>query len=158
MASNLNKVFLMGNLTRDPELRYLPSGTAVTNFTIAINRVYTLQTGEKKEETTFMRIVVWARRAETCGEYLSKGSSVFVEGRLQSRSWEGQDGQKRNTVEVVADNVQFLGRPKKTSAERLPEPSQGPMDIVPDVDIPSSNSDIKVGTSNNKPNEEEVPF
>jgi len=107
MAS-LNKVFIMGNLTRDPELRYVPSGTAVATFTVAVNRVYTSQAGEKKEEVSFIRVVVWGRRAEVCGEYLSKGSPVFVEGRLQSRSWEGQDGQKRNTIEVVADNVQFL--------------------------------------------------
>ena len=107
MAS-LNKVFLMGNLTRDPELRYVPSGTAVATFTVAVNRVYTSQAGEKKEEVSFIRVVVWGRRAEVCGEYLSKGSPVFVEGRLQSRSWEAQDGQKRNTIEVIADNVQFL--------------------------------------------------
>lgn len=108
MAASLNKVLLIGNLTRDPELRYVPSGTAVATFTIAINRVYTSQAGEKKEEVSFIRIVVWGRRAEVCGEYLSKGSPVFIEGRLQSRSWEGQDGQKRSTTEVIADNVQFL--------------------------------------------------
>ena len=108
MAASLNKVLLIGNLTRDPELRYVPSGTAVATFTIAVNRVYTSQAGEKKEEVSFIKIVVWGRRAEVCGEYLSKGSPVFIEGRLQSRSWEGQDGQKRSTTEVIADNVQFL--------------------------------------------------
>jgi single-strand DNA-binding protein len=106
--ATLNKVFLIGNLTRDPELRYIPSGAAVATFTVAVNRVYKTQTGEKKEQTSFLRVVVWGRRAEVCGEYLSKGSPVFVEGRLQSRDWEGQDGQKRNTVEVIADNIQFL--------------------------------------------------
>jgi len=108
MAASLNKVLLIGNLTRDPELRYVPSGTAVATFSIAVNRVYTSQAGEKKEEVSFIRIVVWGRRAEVCGEYLSKGSPVFIEGRIQSRSWEGQDGQKRSTTEVIADNVQFL--------------------------------------------------
>ena len=108
MAASFNKVLLIGNLTRDPELRYVPSGTAVATFTIAVNRVYTSQAGEKKEEVAFIKIVVWGRRAEVCGEYLSKGSPVFIEGRLQSRSWEGQDGQKRSTTEVIADNVQFL--------------------------------------------------
>jgi len=108
MAASFNKVLLIGNLTRDPELRYVPSGTAVATFTVAVNRVYTSQAGEKKEEVSFVRIVVWGRRAEVCGEYLSKGSPVFIEGRLQSRSWEGQDGQKRSTMEVIADNVQFL--------------------------------------------------
>ena len=106
MAANLNRVLLIGNLTRDPELRYLTSGRAVTSFSIAVNRSYTTQTGEKKEETAFVRIVTWAKRAEVCNEYLKKGSPVFVEGRLQSRSWEAQDGSKRSTIEVVADNVQ----------------------------------------------------
>ena len=108
MAS-LNRVFLIGNLTRDPELRYIPSGSAVTSFTLAMNRVYKLQTGEKKEETSFVRVVVWGRMAEVCAEYLSKGVPAFVEGRLQSRSWDGPDGQKRNTLEVIATSVQFLG-------------------------------------------------
>ena len=107
MAS-LNKVLLIGNLTRDPELRYVPSGSAVTSFTIAMNRVYKLQTGEKKEEVSFVRIVVWGRLAEVCNDYLKKGRPVFVEGRLQSRSWEGTDGQKKNALEVIATNIQFL--------------------------------------------------
>ena len=110
MAS-LNKVFLIGNLTRDPELRYIPSGSAVTTFTVAVNRVY-VQQGEKKEEVSFIKVVVWAKMAETCGEYLSKGSPVFVEGRIQSRSWETPQGEKRSAVEVVAERVQFLGRAK----------------------------------------------
>ena len=108
--ANLNKVFLIGNLTRDPELRYIPSGTAVATFTVASNRVYKSAAGEKKEEACFVRVVSWARQAELCGEYLSKGSPVFVEGRLQSRSWETPDGQKRSMIEVVAQNIQFLGR------------------------------------------------
>jgi single-strand DNA-binding protein len=108
MAS-LNKVFLIGNLTRDPELRYIPSGSAVASFTMAMNRVFKMQTGEKKEEVSFVRVVVWGRMAEVCSEYLKKGRPVFVEGRLQSRSWDGADGQKRNTLEVIAINVQFLG-------------------------------------------------
>ncbi len=108
MAS-LNKVFMIGNLTRDPELRYIPSGSAVASFTLAMNRVFKMQTGEKKEEVSFVRVVVWGRMAEVCSEYLKKGRPVFVEGRLQSRSWDGADGQKRNTLEVIAINVQFLG-------------------------------------------------
>jgi single-strand DNA-binding protein len=153
--ANFNKVFFMGNLTRDPELRYLPNGTAVTTFTVASNRVYTLQTGEKKQEVTFMRIVVWGRRAETCGEYLNKGSSVFVEGRLQNRSWEGQDGQKKSTTEVIADNVQFLGRPKGQSQQSRggSADSQEPLDIAPDVDVPPSGQKAA-----DKDNEDEVPF
>ncbi len=126
MAS-LNKVFLMGNLARDPELRYIPSGTAVTTFTVATNRVYTLASGEKKEESCFVRVVAWARQAELCGEYLSKGSPVFVEGRLQSRSWETPEGQKRSTLEVVAQNIQFLGKLPRVAKEvaDLQESSEG---------------------------------
>lgn len=108
--ANLNKVILIGNLTRDPELRYIPSGTAVATFTVATNRAYTLASGEKREESCFVRVVSWGRQAELCGQYLSKGSPVCVEGRLQSRSWETPDGQKRSTIEVVAQNVQFLGK------------------------------------------------
>lgn len=116
MAASFNKVLLMGNLTRDPELRYLPAGQPVTTFTIAVNRTYVSQSGEKKEEVSFIRVVVWAKRAEVCNEYLRKGSPVFVEGRLQSRSWEAQDGTKRSTIEVVAQNVQFLSRARGENA------------------------------------------
>jgi len=151
MAS-LNKVFMIGNLTRDPELRYIPNGSAVASFTLAMNRVYKSQTGEKKEEVTFIRVVVWARLAEVCAEYLKKGSPVFVEGRLQSRSWDGPDGQKRNATEVVAMNIQFMGQPggKKSAAgsegpaaekeemgeiqlDEMPEPSGK---LQPEGDVP----------------------
>ena len=111
MVRGLNRVFLMGNLTRDPELRYTPAGQAVTNFSIAINRNYTTQSGEKKEDTCFVRVAVWGKQAENCAQYLSKGKPVFVEGRLQSRSWETEDGQKRSALDVVASSVQFLGKP-----------------------------------------------
>ena len=121
MAS-FNKVLLMGNLTRDPELRYTPSGAAVANFTVAVNRVYKLPSGEKKEEVSFIRVVSWGRVAETCGEYLQKGSPVFVEGRLQSRSWDTPDGQKRSTIEVNAVNIQFLrGGPGPKGSSGTPE-------------------------------------
>ncbi len=109
MAS-LNVVFLIGNLVRDPELRYVPSGDAVANLRIAVNRAYTTREGEKKEETCFLTVVVWRKQAETCGEYLSKGSSILVEGRLQSRNWETSNGEKRSALEVVARRVQFLTR------------------------------------------------
>ena len=92
MAS-LNKVFLIGNLTRMPELRYTPSGTAVTDLRLAVNRNYTTQSGEKREDTCFLTVVVWGKQAETCREYLDKGSPVLIEGRLQTRDWEAKDGQ-----------------------------------------------------------------
>ncbi len=109
MAS-LNKVFLIGNLTRPPELRYTPSGTAVADVRLAVNRNYTTQSGEKREDTCFLTVVVWGKQAESCGEYLDKGSPILVEGRLQTREWEGKDGQKRTVIEVVAERVQFMGR------------------------------------------------
>ena len=90
MAS-LNKVLLIGNLTRPPELRYTPSGTAVADLRLAVNRNYTTQGGEKREEATFLTVVVWSKQAESCGEYLDKGSQIFVEGRLQTRDWETKD-------------------------------------------------------------------
>ncbi|MCD4812100.1 single-stranded DNA-binding protein [bacterium] len=110
--ANYNRSLLMGNLTRDPELRYIPSGSAVANLRLAVNRTYKNQSGELKEEVTYVNVVVWGKQAENCAEYLAKGSSVFVEGRLQSRQWETDDGQKRSVLEVVADRVQFLDRKK----------------------------------------------
>lgn len=108
MAS-LNRVILIGNLTRDVELRSIPSGTTVGNFGIAVNRRRKNDAGEWIDEASFFNIVVWGNQAEKCAEYIHKGSPVAIEGRLQSRSWETEDGQKRNVVEVVAENVQFLG-------------------------------------------------
>ncbi len=110
MAS-LNRVILVGNLTRDPELRFTPNGSAVAGFGLAVNRTYTNKQGEKVQNVDFFNIVVWAKLAELCNEYIHKGSPVALEGRLQSRSWETDEGQKRSVVEVVAENVQFLGRP-----------------------------------------------
>lgn len=158
MPASLNRVFLIGNLTRDPELRYLPSGQAVTTFTVAVNRVYNSQTGEKKEDTSFIRVVVWARRAEVCNEYLKKGSSVFVEGRLQSRSWEAQDGTKRSSIEVVANNVQFLTRSGRGVAAQ--ETIQLPEESLPEETGEAARKKggpIEVSKEELSP-DEEVPF
>ena len=106
MAS-FNKVILMGNLTRDPELRYTPNGQAVCEFTIAMNHKYTTG-GQEREEVCFVDIVVWARRAESCGKYLKKGSPALVEGRLKQDTWEDKEGRKRSKIRVNADNVQFV--------------------------------------------------
>jgi len=106
--ANYNKVILMGNLTRDPELRYTPAGKAVANFSIAVNRRFRTD-DQVREETDFFDIVVFGKQAENCSEYLSKGRPVLVDGRLQQRRWETDDGQKRSKVEVVAMSVQFLG-------------------------------------------------
>ena len=110
MAS-YNKVLLMGNLTKDPELRYTPQGTAVANLRMAINRKYRTKEQELKEEVCYITAVVWNKQAETCNQYLHKGSSLFVEGRLQSRTWEDNTGAKRSVIEVRAERVQFMGAP-----------------------------------------------
>ena|SRR6266542_3668433 len=102
---SLNKVMIIGNLGRDPEMRYTPSGQPVTQFTVAVNRNYKNQAGEWQEETEWFRIVAWGPLAERTAEYLRKGRKVYVEGRLQTRQWEGQDGQKRYTTELVANTV-----------------------------------------------------
>ena len=100
MAS-LNKVLLMGNLTRPPELRYTPSGAAVADMRLAVSRNYTTQSGEKRDETAFLTVIAWGKTAENCSEYLDKGSQILVEGRIQTRDWEGKDGQKRSATEIV---------------------------------------------------------
>lgn len=110
MAS-LNKVMLIGNLTREPEVRYTPKGSAVSDLGIAVNRTYVTDSGEKMQETTYVDVVVWSRLAEIAGQFLHKGSPVFIEGRLQMDTWEDKaTGQKRSKIRVVADNLQFLGR------------------------------------------------
>jgi len=108
--ANLNKTFLIGNLTRDPELRYTPAGVPVANLGLAVNRRFRDKTGELKEDVCFLTVTVWDKQAEACCQYLKKGSPIFVEGVLQSRSWETSDGQKRSTIDVRAERVQFLGK------------------------------------------------
>ncbi len=153
--ASFNKVFLIGNLTRDPELRYIPSGQAVTTFTVATNRTYVAPSGEKKEDASFIRVVTWGRSAEVCNEYLRKGSPVFVEGRLQSRSWQAQDGSKRNTLEVVASRVQFLGTARSSpKSESLPV--TGGEAIVDDSFEPKDSA-IKISEEELSP-DNEVPF
>lgn len=108
MARSLNRVQLIGNLTRDPELRYTPSGTAVCSFSIATNRNWTTDAGEKKEEVDFHRIIAWNKLGELCSQFLVKGRKVYVEGRLTTRSWTGQDGASRSTTEIVIDDMILL--------------------------------------------------
>ena len=117
-----NKIILIGNLTRNPELRYTPSGTPVTNFGLAVNRRFR-QADDQKEEVCYVDIVVFGKQAEPCGQYLSKGDGAIIEGRLQQRRWETEDGQRRNKHEVVAQSVTFL--PKKQIHGGEPEPGGG---------------------------------
>ena len=142
MAS-YNRVLLMGNLTRNPEIRYTPSGTAVADLGLAINESYKNKAGEMVEQTCFVDVVVWGRQAETSSEYLQKGSPVFVEGRLQLDQWESQEGEKRSKLRVRADRVQFLGTsgkstefsaaPAASAPQEASQPSAAPAD---DDDVP----------------------
>jgi single-strand DNA-binding protein len=135
----LNKVFLAGRLTQDPELRYTPSGVAVTTLRMAVNTTFFPRDGEKKEEVLYIDVVVWRKPAEKCVEYLRKGSPLFIEGRLRSRRWETQDGQKRTTIEVQADRVQFMewrddgasSRPQSSSSFEQSESSPDQNDDIP---------------------------
>ena len=124
--AGINKVILIGNLGNDPEVRYTPDGTAVANFSIATSDEWTdKDTGEKKKRTEWHRIVAWRRLGEICGEYLSKGRQVYVEGKLQTRSWE-KDGATRYTTEIIASDVQFLGTRDSADTYRSPRPAETP--------------------------------
>jgi single-strand DNA-binding protein len=131
--ANLNRVLLIGNLTRDPEVRYTPKGTAVTEIGLAVNRIYSGEDGEKKEETTFVDVTLWARQAEIAGQYLKKGRPVFIEGRLQLDTWDDkQTGQKRSRLRVVAENLQLLGsRPEGESSSSTSAPRRSPSPSAP---------------------------
>lgn len=134
--ANFNKVILIGNLTKDPELRYTPNGTAVTSFPIAINRRYK-QGDEMKEEVCYIDIVVFGKQAESCGQYLAKGNGVIVDGRLQQRRWETEDGQKRNKHEVVAQSIRFLSKKGDSSKEGLlDDTTVSPQSDAADSDVP----------------------
>jgi single-strand DNA-binding protein len=110
--AGVNKVILVGNLGRDPEIRYTKDGQAVANFTLATSESFTSREGKREERTEWHRIVVWGKTAENCAQYLAKGRTVYIEGRIQTREWEDKEGQKRKTTEVVAQTVQFLGGPR----------------------------------------------
>ena len=140
MAASLNRIILIGNLTADPELRYTPSGTARTRFSIAINRQYKNASGQLQEETTFVPISTWGSLAENCANYLSKGRSVAVEGRLRIDSFENAEGERKKVVEVVASTVQFLGGAPRSG------------DAPTQTAVPASSSESEAGTT------EEVPF
>lgn len=116
MAS-LNKVYLIGNLTRKPELRYTPSGTPVAEFGLAVNRHYTTSGGEKRRDTCFVEVTVWRNKAELCYEHLDKGSPIFIEGRLELDTWETRNGERRSKLRVVADNLQLLSKNDKRNSD-----------------------------------------
>lgn len=156
MAS-LNKVFLMGNLTRDPEVRYTPKGTAVADLGMAINMVYRTQDGSDREEVVYVDVVTWGRQAETCGQYLSKGSPVFVEGRLQLDQWEDKDGQKRSRLRVRAERVQFLGR-GKAGESKGPAPGAGEPSPAQSAGEPRPAPPAPANEDAGHPEEDDIPF
>jgi len=150
--ANLNRVLLIGNLTRDPEIRYTPKGTAVADVGLAINRVLNTEEGERREEVTYVDVVLWARLAEIADQYLKKGRPVFIEGRLQLDSWDDkQTGQKRSRLRVVAENMQLLGSRSESEAAAsttTPRRSSGPAAPAPrpqqpkDPDLDAEPDDI----------------
>jgi single-strand DNA-binding protein len=157
MAS-YNKVFLLGNLTRDPEVRYTPKGSAVADLGIAVNRQYTLDTGEKREEVTFVDVTFWGRTAEVAGEYLKKGRSVFIEGRLQLDTWDDkQSGQKRSKLKVVGEMMQMLGgRPGGGGGGEESGGEEAPVRSAKSSGGSRSAPPPKSGPS--EPDDDEIPF
>lgn len=153
---NLNKAMIIGNLTRDPEVKTTPTGQAVTSFSVATNRIWTDQSGQKQERVEFHNVVAWRRLAEICGQYLHKGSKIYIEGRLQTRDWVGQDGVKRYWTEIVAENMIMLdraGSAPSAPAEQPPvseEQPSAPSEPVIDVNEPTT------GNDETNPSEEEI--
>lgn len=134
MAASLNKVILVGNLTKDPDAKFLPSGQCVAQLRMATNRKFKASNGEMKEEVTYVGVEVWGKQAEACQEYIRKGSSILVEGRLKLNEWTTQDGQKRSMLNVAAERVQFLGGKRDGAAPAEDQLADGPP--------PSSDEDI----------------
>lgn len=136
---NLNKVFIAGRLTADPELRTTPGGAHVISFGVATNRVWKDKNGERREETEFHNIVAWGRQAEVISQFVKKGGLILVEGRLQTRSWEGKDGQTRRTTEVVAERVQLGPRAGGAAPVNATSPDETKREDMPVIDLDSEN-------------------
>ncbi len=147
---NLNKVFIIGNLTRDPELRALPSGTSVVSFGVATNRNWKDKNGQKQEDVQFHNIVVFGKQAEIAKQYLNKGSSVFIEGRIQNRTWDAKDGTKKNRTEIVAERFQFGprrdGARMSVEEETKQQPQQQKSEPIETIEYPEEE------------NTEDIPF
>lgn len=153
MAS-YNRVILLGNCTRDPEIKYTPKGTAVTDLGLAVNRTYTTDGGEKREDTTFVDVTLWGRTAEIAGEYVKKGRPVMIEGRLQLESWEDkQSGQKRSKLKVVGENLQLLGSREGGAGGAGSRPA-----AARPASNPPSNPSESSAPADDEPTDEEIPF
>ena len=170
MSRSLNKATLIGNLTRDPELRFTPQGAAVCTFGVATNRQWTTESGEKKEDVEFHRIVAWNKLAELCAQLLAKGRKVYVEGRLQTKSWNAQDGAQRTTTEIVISSMIILDSKRGSSGEGFDYPDKGALeeDVAPTeekstkktkADKPSKAKESKSSSDEAKiEDDEEIPF
>jgi single-strand DNA-binding protein len=159
---DLNKAMIIGRLTRDPELRNTPSGLAVASFALATNFIWNDQSGQKQEKVEFHNIVTWRRLAEICGQYLRKGSKVYIEGRLQTRDWVGQDGVKRYRTEIVADNLIMLDRAGATpmsTGDQAPTPEEQPsVNSEPVINVEEPSTGEEENPSEEEIKVESIPF
>lgn len=163
---NLNKAMIIGNITRDPEVRTTPSGQTVANFSVATNLIWTDQSGQRQDKAEFHNVVMWRKLAEIAGQYLKKGSKVYVEGRLQTRSWDDQNGVKRYRTEIIADNMIMLDRPDSSSAvaaspkETYAQPANANNFSQTPASSAGINSDVNNNAANNSEeiNVEDIPF
>ena len=170
MARSLNKAQIIGNLTRDPELKYTPKGTAVCTFSVATNRTWATESGEKKDEVEYHRVVAWAKLAEICAQILTKGRKTYIEGRLQTRSWEGQDGVKRSQTEIVATDMLALDPKGASTGEYTPSTTNAPANkpaAIPVRDISETKTPEKASKEvkmddkvedKTPDNEDDIPF
>lgn len=148
---NLNKAMVIGNLTRDPEIRTTPNGQTVASFSVATNYVWTDQSGQKRDKAEFHNVVAWRRLAEIVGQYLKKGSKVYIEGRMQTRDWVGQDGVKRYRMEIIAENMIMLDRAGAGNSGSFSRPEEPPIPSEPVIDVEETG-----GLSSGDLNEEEI--
>jgi len=155
MARSLNKAMLIGNLTRDPEMRYTPQGAAVCTFGVATNRTWTTESGEKKEDAEFHNIVAWNKLAEICSQLLKKGRKVFVEGRLSTRSWQGQDGTQKQRTEIVISDMVILDKKSDNPEEGIEVPEVGVETQVAPEEV--AEKPAKKGKKEEKKEKEETP-
>jgi single-strand DNA-binding protein len=155
--ANLNKVMLIGNLTRDPELRYTPKGTAVADIAIAINRIWNNEAGQRQEETTFVDVTLWGRQAELAQQYLTKGRGIYVEGRLQMDTWDDKTtGQKRSKLKVIGENLQFLPDGRAGAGNGASRPAPGAAGAPPrGPDMPQG---ATAASGDDFPEDDEIPF
>ena len=151
---NLNKVMIIGNLTRDPEVRNTPSGQSVASFSVATNLIWTDQSGQKQEKVEFHNVVAWRRLADICGQYLKKGAKVYIEGRLQTQDWTGQDGVKRYRTEIVTENMIMLDRAGTAPAATPSMPTEQPS--VPSEPVINVEEPVSSGFSETNPEEDEI--